>query len=302
MRRRDFIKSTTVAAAVAAAGPQLGGESAGAAQTAPPKYHLRYAPHLSILNKELTIPQRLDLIAEHGYDATEYNGLLQHPPNEVEELRKKLDSLKIEMGIFVANPGGWKTAGLVDDKQHEAFLGEIKKAIEYHKIIGNRSVTTLTGNAVPGLSRSTQRRNAIAGLKRAAEILAPTQLALVIEPLNHIDHPGFFMTHSDELAEIIAAVNSPNVRMLFDLYHLQITEGNLINNFRAYKDLIGYVQTGDVPGRKEPGTGEVNYRNVFKAIYDTGYRGIIGMEHGTSVPGRAGVLKMFEAYKQVDNW
>lgn len=301
MRRRDFIKSTTAVAAAS----QLFDETnvaAATAQTARPKYHLRYAPHLSILNKELSIPQRLELIAEHGYDATEYNGLLQHPLNEVEEIRKKMDSLKIEMGIFVANPGGWKTAGLVDDKQHDAFLGEVKKAIEYHKIIGNRSVTTLTGNAVPGLSRSTQRRNAIQGLRRAAEVLAPTQLALVIEPLNHIDHPGFFMTHSDELAEIIAAVNSPNVRMLFDLYHLQITEGNLINNFRAYKDLIGYVQTGDVPGRKEPGTGEVNYRNVFKAIYDTGYRGIIGMEHGTSVPGREGVLKMFEAYKQVDNW
>jgi hydroxypyruvate isomerase len=298
MHRRRFIKTTLLAGgALALAMPPV-----RPAQTKPRKYHLRYAPHLTILSKELTIPQRLELIAEHGFDATEYNGLLNHPLNEVEEMRKKLDSLHIEMGIFVANPGGWRTAGLVDPKQRDAFLQEIKKTIEYHKVIGNHSVTTLTGPAIPGVSRSSQRRSAIEGLARAAELLEKTELALVIEPLNHIDHPGFFMTHSDELAEIIAAVNSKHVRMLFDLYHLQITEGNLINNFRACVDLVGYIQTGDVPGRKEPGTGEVNYRNVLKAIYDAGYRGIIGLEHGTSIPGREGVLKMFEVYKQADAW
>jgi hydroxypyruvate isomerase len=302
MTRRDFIATGLASGAAVVAGAaevKSMTEQEGAVKR---KYKLRYAPHLSILAKELTIPQRLELIAEHGFDATEYNGLLNHPLNEVEEIRKKMDSLGVEMGIFVANPGGWSKAGLVDPKQRDNFLAEIKKTIEYHKVIGNKSVTTLTGPALPGVSRSAQRRSAIEGLKRAAELLEKTDLALVVEPLNHIDHPGFFMTHSDELAEIIAAVNSKNARMLFDLYHLQITEGNLINNFRAHVDLIGYVQTGDVPGRKEPGTGEVNYRNVFKAIYDAGYRGIIGMEHGTSLPGREGVLKMFDAYRQADNW
>lgn len=297
MKRREFIKA---AAAGAAALPTAG--AAAAQQKKAAKYHLRYAPHLTIVSKEMTIPQRLELIAAHGFDATEYNGLLNHPLGEVEEMRKQLDRLGIEMGIFVANPGGWKTAGLVDERHRDAFLGEVKKTIEYHRVIGNHSVTTLTGNALPGVSRSTQRRSAVEGLKRAAELLEKTELALVVEPLNHIDHPGFFMAHSDELAEIIAAVNSKHVRMLFDLYHLQITEGNLITNFRAYHELVGYIQTGDVPGRKEPGTGEVNYRNVFKAIYDTGYRGIIGMEHGTSLPGMPGVLKMFEAYQQADAW
>jgi hydroxypyruvate isomerase len=299
MKRREFLKTSGLGASAFSLAVN---ERAFAQAKKTSKYHLRYAPHLSILNRELTIPQRLDLIAEHGFDATEYNGLLKHPLNEVTEIRKKMDSLGIEMGIFVANPGGWETAGLVDPKQRVAFLEEIKKTIEYHKVIGNKSVTTLTGPALPGVSRSTQRRNAVEGLKRAADMLSATDLALVVEPLNHIDHPGFFMTHSDELAEIIAEVNSKNVRMLFDLYHLQITEGNLITNFRAYVNLVGYVQTGDVPGRKEPGTGEVNYRNVFKAIYDTGYRGIIGMEHGTSIPGMPGVLKMFEAYKEADAW
>ncbi len=302
MNRRDFIATGLASSAAVVAGAAEVKYLTEQEGTVKRKYKLRYAPHLTILARELTIPQRLELIAEHGFDATEYNGLLKHPLNEVEEIRKKMDNLGIEMGIFVANPGGWDIAGLVNPKQRDNFLAEIKKTIEYHKVIGNKSVTTLTGPALPGVSRSSQRRSAIEGLKRAAELLEKTDLALVVEPLNHIDHPGFFMTHSDELAEIIAAVNSKNARMLFDLYHLQITEGNLINNFRAYVDLIGYVQTGDVPGRKEPGTGEVNYRNVFKAIYDAGYRGIIGMEHGTSLPGREGVLKMFDAYRQADNW
>lgn len=302
MRRRNFLKNSLSAATILGAASTPGVARGRKRSATAAGYHLRYAPHLTILSRDLSIPQRLDLIAQHGFDATEYNGLLNHPLNEVEEMRKKLDSLKIEMGIFVANPGGWKAAGLVDPKQRPAFLEEIKKTIEYHKIIGNHSVTTLTGPALPGVSRSSQRRSAIEGLKQAAGLLEKTELALVVEPLNHIDHPGFFMTHSDELAEIIAAVNSKHVRMLFDLYHLQITEGNLINNFRAYHELVGYVQTGDVPGRKEPGTGEVNYRNVFKAIFDTGWRGIIGMEHGTSLPGMPGVLKMFEAYKQADAW
>lgn len=302
MNRRKFLSASALSGAAVVS--IVTDRAAWAAPQTPSKrkFKLRYAPMLNILNKEMTIPQRLELIAEHGFDAVEYNGLLNHPLNEVEEIRKKLDSLGLEMGIFVANPGGWKTAGLVDAKQRDNFLAEIKKTIEYHKVIGNKSVTTLTGNAVPGLSRSAQRRSAIEGLKRAADMLEKTDLALVIEPLNHIDHPGFFMTHSDELAEIIAAVNNKHVRILFDFYHLQVTEGNLIRNFREHLDLIGYVQTGDVPGRKEPGTGEINYRNVFKAVHDAGYRGIVGMEHGTSLPGKEGVLKMFEAYRQADSF
>jgi hydroxypyruvate isomerase len=248
----------------------------------------------------MTWDQVLELYKRHGFQAVEYNGLLKHSLSEVEALRKKLDSLGMSFGIFVANPGGWNRSGVADAKQHEAFLEEVKKTIEYHKVIGNKSVTTLAGMAIPGTSRSTQRRSCIEGFKKAADLLAGTSLALVVEPLNHIDHPGFFMYRADELAEVIASVGSPNVRMLYDLYHLQVTQGNLIRDFQQYYDLIGYIQTGDVPGRKEPGTGEVNYRNVFKAIYEKGYRGIIGMEHGWSEKGMEGFLKCAEAYRQAD--
>jgi hydroxypyruvate isomerase len=295
MERRHFLQSTLGAAAA-------GFAPAAPTAAAPAPFKLKYACELNWLEKELTLPQRLDLFKAEGFTAVEYNGLLKHAPAEVEQIKKELDARGMEFGIFVANPGGWDRAGVVDPKQHPAFLAEVEKTIEYHKLIGNRSATTLTGMALPGVSRSTQRRSCIEGFKKAADLLAGRPLALVVEPLNHVDHPGFFMTRADELAEVIAAVGSPNVRMLYDFYHLQVTQGNLIRDFHQYYDLVGYIQTGDVPGRKEPGTGEINYRGVFKAVYEKGYRGIIGMEHGWSAAGRDGFARCAEAYRQADAW
>ena len=294
MHRRAFLEAAAALALV---------PRAARSQPAPPRpFKLRYACELNWLEKELTLAQRLDLFHQHGFRAVEYNGLLRHAPAEVAEIRKQLDARAMDFGIFVANPGGWKTAGVVDPAQHAAFLEEIKKSLEYHKLIRNKSATTLTGPALPGVSRSTQRRSCVAGLQKAAELLAGSELALVVEPLNHIDHPGFFMTRADELAEVIDRVGSPNVRMLYDFYHLQVTQGNLIRDFLQYYDLIGYVQTGDVPGRKEPGTGETNYRNVFKAVHDKGYRGIVGMEHGLALPGVEGFRRCAEAYRSADDF
>ena len=153
------------------------------------------------------------------------------------------------------------------------------------------------------MSRAQQQQNVIEGLRRAAELLENTELTLVVEPLNVlVNHPGYFLVHSEEAAQIMEAVNSPHVKILFDIYHQQISEGNLIGNIREYYPYIDYFQVGDVPGRQEPGTGEVNWRNVFRAIYELGYRGIVGMEHGLSQPGRAGLLKCFQEYRQADRW
>jgi hydroxypyruvate isomerase len=296
MQRRDFVKTAITAGASLTLTRSL------FKQASPAKYRLRYAPRLDFLARELTIPQRLEKFAVHGFDATEYNGLMNHPLPEVEEIKKKMDSLKIEMGIFVANPGGWRTAGLVDPRQRGEFLNELRKAIDYHKLIGNSFCTVITGNATPRVARGQQRINVIEALRQAAEILENTGLSIVIEPLNPIDHAGYFLVHSDEAAEIMASVGSSHVKILFDIYHQQISEGNLINNIRNYWDYIGYFQVGDVPGRNEPGTGEINWRNVFKAIHDKGYRGILGMEHGLSVPGVQGLIKCFDEYKKADSW
>ncbi|HSE98272.1 MAG TPA: TIM barrel protein, partial [Blastocatellia bacterium] len=213
MQRRGFIKSVMAAAGAAA----LDLKSAVAHQAnagSKSKFHMRYAPRLDFLGKDLTIPQKLELFAEHGFDATEYNGLMDHPLGEVEQFRKKMDSLGIGMGIFVANPNGWRMTGLVDPKQRPDFLIELKKAIEYHKVIGNTCCTVITGNALINRPRGVQRRNVIQTLKEAAEILEKTDLTIVIEPLNPINHPGYFLVLSDEAAEIMSAVGSKHVKIL----------------------------------------------------------------------------------------
>ncbi len=303
MERREFFRNT-LAAGSAATFPW------GRGAKGMTKYHLRYAPRLGFLQKELTIPQRLELFAEHGFDAIEYNGLMKHSLSEVESMRKKMEALGIEMGIFVANPtgstgfrGGPGTAGMVDPSQRNDFLDSIKKAIKYHEVIGNHYCTVITSVAIPGIPRGTQRINVIEALRRAAEIVEKYELTLVVEPLNEwVDHAGYFLVRSDEAAEIMASVNSPKIKILFDIYHQQISEGNLINNIRNHYEYIGYFQVGDVPGRKEPGTGEVNWRNVFKSIHDLGYKGILGMEHGLSVEGIAGLEKCFNEYRKADAW
>ena len=304
MKRREFLTSSAgTGLSLLGADKLARAVSAGGGERGKGGLHLKYAPRLGFLADELSIPQRLAKFSQHGFFAIEYNGLMSHPRAEVSKIRKKLDSLGIEMGIFVANPNGWKTAGLCDPAERANFLADLRQAIEYHRIIGNNFCTVITGPEKPTIPRSQQKQNVIDGLKAAAEILEPTALTIVVEPLNVlVNHPGHFLVYSEEAAEIMEAVGSSKVKILFDIYHQQISEGNLINNIKMHLPYIGYFQVGDVPGRKEPGTGEVNWQNVFKTIYDTGYRGILGMEHGLSVPGEKGLLKCFAEYRRADNW
>lgn len=271
--------------------------------TAQPKrrLNLRYAPRIGMITEPVT--RQLEIIAENGFTGFEYNGLPKHPFNEIEQFRRKMDDLKLSMGTLVVNRGGWKPSAMVDKRFHAEFLEDVKKAVEIHKIIGNEVATVCSGLAVENISYTQQTTNCIEVLKRAGDLCAKTKMVLVLEPLNiRVDHAGYFVVFSDHGAEIIANANHPNVRLLFDCYHQQISEGNLIDHIKKHYPLIGYFQTGDVPGRKEPGTGEVNWSNVFKTIHSLGYKGLIGMEHGLSQPGLPGLMKCFEEYRKADNW
>lgn len=272
-----------------------------AAAAPKPALRLRYAPRIGMINEP--VERQLEIIAENGFSAFEYNGLPKHSFAEIAGFRKKMDQLKLTMGTLVVNRGGWKPSAMVDKKFHPDFLADVKKAVEIHKIIGNDVATVCSGLAVDNLSYTDQTSNCIEALKRAGDLCQGTKLKLVLEPLNvRVDHAGYFVVFSDHGAEIIANANHPHVRLLFDCYHQQISEGNLINHIKKHYAHIGYFQTGDVPGRKEPGTGEVNWSNVFKAIHSLGYQGLIGMEHGLSQPGLPGLLKCFEEYRKADAW
>jgi len=214
-----------------------------------------------------------------------------------------MDALKMSMGTMVVNRGGWRPVAMPDRGGHRLFLEDVRKAVEIHRIVGNEVATVCSGLSVPHRTAAEQTETCVDVLKRAAELVEKTKLVLVLEPLNHkVDHAGYFVVYSEHAAEIIGKTNHPNVKILFDMYHQQISEGNIINHLRHYYDLIGYFQTGDVPGRLEPYTGEMNYRNIFKAISEIGYRGIIGLEHGMSTSGPAGFRKVTEAYRQADAW
>ena len=177
--------------------------------------------------------------------------------------------------------------GLVNPREREAFLDEVERAIEAAKKVDSKQLVVLTGNELGGMPRAEQMSNAVAALRAAAPLLEKNGITAVVEVLNtYVDHAGYFLYHMNDAAELIDRVGSLNVRILCDLYHVQIMEGNLINNLRAHIDRIGHFHIGDVPGRHEPGTGEVNYRNVFRAIYDLGERfeGTAALEYGPLVP------------------
>jgi hydroxypyruvate isomerase len=161
-------------------------------------------------------------------------------------------------------------------------------------------MTVVPGHMDLRMSLGYQTSHVIESLKRASEILEPHNLIMVLEPLNFRDHPGLFLSRSPQAYEVCKAVNSPSCKILFDIYHQQIQEGNLIPNIESCWDEIAYFQIGDNPGRKEPGTGEINYSNVFRIIHSRGYDGVLGMEHGNSAPGKEGETAVIEAYHKVD--
>ena len=299
--RRKFLKNSTMAMAGAVAVPKIKKSSI------PPVKHsfkLKYAPHLSLVGHIKDEIDRLDYCADWGFKAFEYNGLARKEHKWAEALRKRMDKLGMEMGVFTANPDGWDNTRLVDPSQRQAFLSEIKKAMPYVDIMGNKFVTVLAGNEVPKMTRAQMAVSVIEGLRFAADIAAKHNVTLCVELLNVlVNHPGFFLTRSDDGYEIMTAVNSPNVKMLFDIYHQQITEGNLINNIRQFADKIGTFHVGDNPGRHEPGSGEINYRNVFKAIHEIGHQGFLGMEYSSSIRQQPqGVEKAFQAIVDADNF
>jgi hydroxypyruvate isomerase len=286
MLRRDFLAAPLATQALA--------------QAAAPVYKLRYAPRIGFLS-DVPIPRQLEIYAANGFRAFEYNGLPRHEMKEIETFRRKMDELKMSMGVFVVNSGGWKGDAMVDPAFHEGFLRDVRRAVDIHNVIGNECATVTSGLGVKHLTFEQQTKNVIDVLKRAGDIVAQTKMILVLEPLNiRVDHAGYFVVFSEHAWQIMKAVNHPKVKILFDIYHQQISEGNIINHIYKYWDEIAYFQVGDVPGRKEPGTGEVNWRNVFKAIYEKGYKGILGMEHGLSVPGEAGLRKCFDEYRKAD--
>ena len=269
-------------------------------------FNLKYAPHFGMFKNTAgdNLIDQLNYIADQGFTAFEDNNLKKRSIKIQNEISKTMDKRGLEMGVFVAHTIHWKEPNLAsgDKNKRKEFLDEIKSSVEVAKRINAKWMTVVPGYRDLRLNLSYQTVNVIDSLKYACDILDPHGLVMVLEPLNFINHPGLFLTESPQAYEICKAVDSKSCKILFDIYHQQIQEGNLIPNIKDSWDEIAYFQIGDNPGRKEPTTGEINYKNIFQYIYNKGFDGILGMEHGNSQNGVDGEMAIIEAYKKVDNF
>jgi hydroxypyruvate isomerase len=245
---------------------------------------------------------QLHFIADQGFRAFEDNGMGRRPVNIQEKLGRQLERLGLEMGVFVAT-GDFANVTFASSSPDakEKVLTDIRAAVEVAKRVNAKWCTVVPGRFDPGLEWDYQTVNVIENLKRCAEIFEPHGLVMVLEPLNPwTDHPGLFLTKIPQAYLICRGVGSPACKILFDIYHQQITEGNLIPNMEKSWDQIGYFQIGDNPGRNEPTSGEINYQNIFKYIHARGYTGVLGMEHGNAAPGLEGEKALLKAYRYSD--
>ncbi|MDC0354939.1 TIM barrel protein [Flavobacteriaceae bacterium] len=303
MKRRNFIQNSTLtAASLMAVNPLFSNNNSNPNHV----YNLNYAPHFGMFKKHAgsDIFNQLEFIKDQGFKAFEDNGMKNRDAKTQEKIGNFLSNYNIKMGVFVAHKIYWNEPNLAsgDLNKRSEFLNDISTSVEVAKRVNAKWMTVVPGHLDLRKDMNYQTQNVIETLKQASEILEKHDLTMVLEPLNFRDHPGLFLTESPQAFQICKAVNSKSCKILFDIYHQQIQEGNLIPNIEASWNEIAYFQIGDNPGRNEPTTGEINYKNIFKYIYDKGFNGVLGMEHGNSLKGLEGELKLINSYKKVDNF
>jgi hydroxypyruvate isomerase len=279
----------------------------GGGASAPRTFRLRYAPHFGSFRAHAgdDLVAQLEFARAEGFTAWEDNGMRDRPVADQTRVARAMERLGMQMGVIVGHSIDWGVPTLAsgDPQVRERFLREIRESAAVAKRVNGKWLVVVPGVADRRRDPEYQMVDVIDTLRRAVDVLAPQGLGLLLEPLNtRRDHPGQLLSRMPQLLLVARAVNSPACKLLFDCYHEQINEGNLLPTIDAVWAEVAYVQTGDTPGRLEPGTGEINYRNVLKHLYGKGYRGIVGMEHGTSKPGREGERALIDAYVAADAW
>ena len=272
----------------------------------PYPFRLKYAPHLGMF-KNLAGDDpvdQLNFMADMGFRAFEDNGMKGRETVTQEKMAATMQARDIQMGVFVAHEIAWDKPNLAngDQELRTKFLKEITESVEVAKRVNAKWMTVVPGHVDLRMKMGFQTAHVMESLRRACDILEPHGLVMVLEPLNFRNHPGLFLTEIPQAYALCRAVNSPSCKILFDIYHQQITEGNIIPNIDDSWDETGYFQIGDNPGRKEPTSGEINYKNIFKHIHEKGFDGILGMEHGNAFPGKEGEEKLLKAYQEVDSF
>lgn len=246
---------------------------------------------------DLPFEQRLAHVAEAGYSNVELVGEYAKW-SDADFVRA--NATRKQLGIHFDATAGLHN-GIGDAALRDAFLAELKQALVPMERIDCPAMIVLSGNTVPGLSHETQRASCIEGLKRAASLIEGRQIAgqpvrLLLECIDPEENPHYFLQSAAEAIAIVRSVNHPQVQFLYDLFHEQIAEGNLIEKLEKHIDAIGLIHVADVPGRHEPGTGEINYSNIYRKLAELKYRHVVAMEFK---PTRDAIASLRAARQQV---
>ena len=268
-------------------------------------FSLKFAPHDGSFASRGDVIEQIAFAADQGFTAWEDNEAVSRPPAQIDAMAKALRQRGMTMGVLVASMPKWSQfrplLGADDGAEREAMLADLGPAIEVAKRLDAKWLTVVTGFMDPKVPIDLQTARIIELMRRAGDVAAQHDVVLVMEPLNTItNHPNIFMRTIPQGYMIAKGANSPGVKVLADLYHAQIQAGNLIPTLQSCWDEIGYIQFGDNPGRLEPGTGEINYKTIVGWLRKRGYAGVIGMEHGNSLDGRAGEDRLIAAYREID--
>jgi hydroxypyruvate isomerase len=250
-------------------------------------FMLRLAANISFLFKELPFLERFAAAAESGFKLVEC-----HWPydNSVEALRHRLERSGLSLVMVNTAPGNLEAGdfglGAVPGREAD-FQAALDQALLYVSALGATRIHCMAGK-VP--VTATAHRTFVDNLQRGADKAADKGVTLVIEPINTRSAPGYFLTNSQQAADIIGEVGRPNVKLLFDVFHLQIMEGDITTRLERLKPLIGHVQIAAVPSRAEPDEGEINYRAVFDTLARIGYDGVVGCEYLPRAGTREGLV------------
>ena len=298
MKRRRFISSTLTSAALLTASPL----SVWAAEAN--AFNLKFSPDIWLFDAVVGDDpvDQVKSAYDFGFRAVENTMLKNRSKEQQEAISQQVHKLGMEFGQFVGTVTFSEvTFAGQDTNLREGVIKDAMNSVEIAKRMGTSIVHIVLGLADQKLPMDFQTANAIELLKRLVDIYEPHGITMIIEPMNHkIDHPGMFLHTVPQAYALVKAVGSKRLKVLFDIYHVQIQEGNLLPTLDQAWDEVGYFQIGDTPGRKEPGTGEINYKNVLQHIHDKGYQGFLGLEHGHSQSGKEGVEKTVQAYREVD--
>jgi hydroxypyruvate isomerase len=302
VNRRTFLHNGIGAAsALAVAGPGTVLGSPRPAAPAGKAFKLKYAPSIGEFKAHAGDDPlaHVAFAADEGFGAMFDNGIMNRPVPQQEAIAREIAKRGMILGPFVLYADFGKKSFVTRDKDvREMLLQKMKDGIACMGRTGIKQALVVPES----LGWDYQTANVVDNLRLCMDVCAPAGLVLVLEPLNPRNHPGLFLTKIGQAYQICKAVKSPNCKILDDIYHQQITEGDLIPNIEAAWDEIAAFHLGDNPGRNEPGTGEINFKNIFRRLAGKGYQGTLCMEHGHSKPGKDGERAVIDAYRTCDEF